>query len=111
MTGVEHALTEAMTPGRWNMLEVDFGEPADMAGLFFGDTSGDSDWIRRWRGEIAELVAFDVPPDGDTRAGVANYLAIRWGFGGYPATSSQRDAANAAGLHYGVVWGSVIIIK
>lgn len=117
MTALEHALTEAVTPepweepDRWKMLEVDFEESADLAGLFFGGTAGDSDWLRGWRGEIAELVAFDVPPDGDTRAGVANYLAVRWGFGGYPATFAQRDAARAAGLNSGIVWGSVIIIK
>ena len=117
ITMIERALTEAVTPGRreepgrWKVLEVDFGEPADMAGLFLGGTAGEPVWVRGWRGEIAELVAFDAPPDGDMRAGVANYLAIRWGLGGYPATFAQRDAAKAAGLHYGVAWGSVLIIK
>ena len=117
VTALERALTEAVVPerwevpGRWKVLAVDFAEPADLAGLFFGGGAGRPGWLRNWRGEIAELAAFDAPPDKDTRAGVANYFAIRWGFGGYPATHTQRDAARAAGLHSGVVWGSVLIIK
>ena len=117
ITMIERALTEAVTPGRWEepgrwkVLEVDFAEPAELSELFFGGAAGRPDWLRNWRGEIAELVAFDAPPDGATRAGVANYFSIRWGFGGYPATSAQRTAAIAAGLNYGIVWGSVLILK
>ena len=117
MTGIERALTEAVVPERWEepeqwkVLAVDFAEPTDLAGLFFGGGAGRPAWLRNWRGEIAELAAFDAPPDGDTRAGVANYFSVRWEFGGYPATHTQQAAARAAGLHSGVVWGSRLIIK
>ena len=118
VTGLERALTEAVVTrwwwevsGQWNVLEIDFGAPADLGWLFFGGTAGRPAWLRNWRGEIAELAAFNAPPDADTRAGVANYFSIRWGFGGYPATSAQRVAAMAAGLDYGIVWGTALIIK
>ena len=46
------------------------------------------------------------------RAGVANYLAIRWGAGARPATPEQRAAAVAAGLrHGGIVWRSALFLK
>jgi len=34
------------------------------------------------------------------------------GFGrGYPATAAQRQAAMDAGLKYGLVWSTVIIVR
>ena len=111
MSASERSLTAQFLPGRWLNAGIDFETPADLPGLFFGGSSGRPEWSRNWRGEIAEIVGFDTPPDADVRAGVANYLAIRWGFGGYPATPEQRQAAIAAGLDCGFVWGTVFIVK
>ena len=112
MTGMERALTDALLPGQWQVIEVDFAQPADLSALFFGGSAGRPAWRRNWRGEIAEAVVFDVPPGGDVRAGVANYLAIRWGAGARPATPEQRAAAVAAGLrHGGIVWRSALFLK
>ena len=38
-------------------------------------------------------------------------FAIRWGFGGCPATSAQQQAAIAAGLNPGNVWATILFIK
>jgi hypothetical protein len=111
MSEAERSLTEQFLPGQWLTVEIDFETPTDLSGLFFGGSAGRPEWSRNWRGEIAEVVGFNTPPDADVRAGVANYLAIRWGFGGHPATPEQRQAAISAGLHYGLVWGSVFILK
>lgn len=111
MSGAERSLTEQFRPGRWLTVEIDFETPEELPGLFFGGSAGRPEWSRNWRGEIAEIVGFDTPPDADVRAGVADYLAVRWGFGGHPATPEQRQAAISAGLHYGLVWGSVFILK
>jgi len=111
MSGAERSLTEQFQPGRWLTVEIDFETPEELPGLFFGGSAGRPEWSRNWRGEIAEIVGFGTPPDADVRAGVANYLAARWGFGGHPATPEQRQAAISAGLHYGLVWGSVFILK
>jgi hypothetical protein len=111
MSASERSLTGQFLPGRWLNAAVDFETPANLSGLFFGGSAGRPVWSRNWRGEVAEIVGFDTPPDADVRAGVANYLAIRWGFGGYPATPEQRQAAVAAGLDCGFVWGTVFIVK
>lgn len=111
MSGAERSLTEQFQPDRWLTVEIDFETPENLARLFFGGSAGRPEWARNWRGEIAEIVGFDAPPDADVRAGVANYLSIRWGFRGHPATPEQRQAAINAGLYYGVVWGSVLILK
>jgi hypothetical protein len=111
MTAAERALTESLTPGQWQIAEVDLDRPASLPEVFFGGSSGRPEWLRNWRGEIAEVVGFSTTPGGDARAGVANYLAARWGFRGHPATPAQREAAVAAGLHYGLVWASVLIVK
>ena len=111
MSGAERSLTEQFLPDQWLTAEIDFETPENLSGLFFGGSAGRPEWARNWRGEIAEIVGFDTPPDADVRAGVANYLSIRWGYGGHPATPEQRQAAINAGLHYGLVWGSVFILK
>ena len=111
MTDAERALTESLTPGQWQVAEIDFDEPASLDGVFFGGSAGRPEWLRNWRGEIAEVVGFSTPPDGDVRAGVANYLAIRWGIGGYPASAEQRQAAIGAGLNCGHVWGTILFFK
>lgn len=111
MSAAERSLTEQFRAGQWLAVGIDFEAPTNLPGLFFGGSAGRPEWSRNWLGEIAEIVGFDTPPDADVRAGVANYLAIRWGFGGHPATPEQRQAAISAGLHYGLVWGSVIILK
>ncbi|MEI7901196.1 MAG: hypothetical protein WCK89_13165 [bacterium] len=111
MSGPERLLTEQFLPDRWLTVGIDFETPADLPGLFFGGSAGRPEWFRNWRGEIAEIVGFDTPPDADVRAGVANYLSLRWGFGGHPATSAQRQAAINAGLHYGNVWSTLLILK
>ena len=51
----------------------------------------------------------DAPETARLR--IANYLALRGRFTGYPATTAQRQAAIAAGLNYGIVWGTIIIVK
>jgi hypothetical protein len=111
MSGAERSLTEQFLPDRWLTVEIDFETPENLPGLFFGGSAGRPEWSRNWRGEIAEIVGFGTPPDAAARAGVANYLSLRWGFGGHPATPGQRQAAIDAGLRYGLVWGSVVIIK
>jgi len=111
MTDAERALTESLTPGQWQVAEIDFDEPASLDGVFFGGSRGRPEWLRNWRGEIAEVVGFSTSPGGDVRAGVANYLAIRWGFGGYPANAEQRQAAINAGLNSGHVWGTILFFK
>jgi hypothetical protein len=111
MSLTERSLTEQFRPGQWLAVGIDFETPANLSGLFFGGSAGRPEWSRNWRGEIAEIVGFNTQPDSDVRAGVANYLAIRWGFGGYPATQAQRQAAAGAGLHYGSVWGTVLFIR
>lgn len=110
-SAVEQSLTDQFIPQQWQLVAVDFGTPAPLAGLFFGGTAGRPAWDRRWRGELAEVVGFSAPPDAELRAGVANYLSIRWGLGSHPATPEQRAAAISAGLRYGLVWGSVLIVK
>jgi len=84
-----------------------------LSSLAFGDTAGRPVWSRLWRGPIAEAVCFGAPPSADVRAGVANYLAARWSFRSplYRATPAQRQAAIDAGLHYGVAWGTVLIVR
>jgi hypothetical protein len=111
MTAAERVLTEGLIPGQWQIAEIDFSGPAPLASLFFGGTAGRPEWQRNWRGEIAEIVCFGTPPNADVRAGVANYLSIRWGVGGHPATPAQRTAAVATGLRYGLVWGTSVILK
>lgn len=111
MTSAERVLTEALTPGWWQISEVDLDQPAPLADLFFGGSAGRPGWLRNWRGEIAEAIGFNTPPGEDVRAGVANYLAIRWGTGGHPATARQRQAAIDAGLDYGCAWGTLFIFK
>lgn len=109
---VEQSLTRQFLPGCWRVVALDFESPAVLAGITFGGSAGRPEWFRNWRGEVAEIVGFDAPPGADLRAGVANYLALRWGFGGYPAASAQRDAAVAAGLrHYGLVWNLVLFLR
>jgi len=111
MTAMEQSVTAQFTPAQWLVAEVDFGAPVPLGELFFGNTAGPSQWERVWQGEIAEIVAFSAPPGADVRAGVANYLAVKGKFYGHPATSAQRQAAIEAGLNYGLVWGTVIIVK
>ena len=111
MTAAERALTESLTPDQWQVAEIDFDEPANLAVVFFGGSAGRPEWLRNWRGEIAEAVGFSTSPDGDVRAGVANYLSIRWGFGGHPANAQQRQAAINAGLNSGHVWGTILFFK
>ena len=108
----ELALTRQFVPQRWQVVAVDFGSPASLPEIFFGGTAGRPVWDRGWRGEIAEIVGFDTPPDADVRAGVANYLSIRWGLAPrHPASPAQRQAAIDAGLAYGLVWGSVLLLR
>jgi len=111
MTAAERALTVSLTPGQWQVAEVDFDLPAGLPEVFFGGSAGRPEWLRNWRGEIAEVVAFNTTPDEDARAGVANYLAVRWGIGGYPANARQRQAAIDAGLNYGSTWGTLLFFK
>jgi len=111
MTPLEQSLTTQFVPAQWFVAEIDFECPVPLGSLAFGDTAGRPLWMRGWQGEIAEAVCFGVPPCGDVRAGVANYLAVRWGFHGYRATHAQRQAAIGAGLNYGLVWGTVIIVR
>jgi len=110
-SSVEQSLTRQFIPQQWQLVAVDFETPAHLSGMVFGGTAGRPVWNRGWRGEIAEIVGFDMPPDADIRAGVANYLAIRWGLGPNPASPGQRQAAINAGLDYGLVWGSVFFLK
>lgn len=111
MSVVERSLTEQFQPDRWLVVGIDFDAPTNLPSLYFGGSSGRPEWSRNWKGEIAEIVGFNTLPSADLRAGVANYLAIRWGFGGHPATPEQRQAAIDAGLSYGTVWGTVLIIR
>jgi len=111
MTAQEASLTSQFTPAQWIVAEVDFGEPVPLGSLRFGDTAGRPLWGRVWQGEIAEVVCFGASPDADVRAGVANYLSVRGNFHGHPATYAQKKAAIEAGLKYGLVWGTVIIVK
>lgn len=107
----ELSLTRQFIPQQWQVVAVDFESPADLTEMFFGGTAGRPAWNRGWRGEIAEIVGFNTPPDADVRAGVANYLSIRWGLALHPASPEQRRAAIDAGLSYGLVWGSVLLLK
>ena len=108
----ELSLTRQFIPQQWQVVAVDFESPADLTEMFFGGTAGRPAWNRGWRGEIAEIVGFNTPPDADVRAGVANYLSIRWGLAPrYPASPEQRQAAIDAGLSYGLVWGSVLFLR
>jgi hypothetical protein len=103
-TAAERSLTERFLPGPWQVVEADFGAAVNLARLSFGGSSGHPGWLRNWRGEIAEIVCFGAPPDGNVRAGVAHYLALRWGIAGVPpAAPAQREAAVSAGLHYGLL--------
>jgi hypothetical protein len=113
MTAAEEALTAQFRPGEWMAAEIDFADPVPLGSLAFGDTAGLGEWGRRWPGEIAEGVCFGAPPSADVRAGVANYLAVRWKFAGgqYRATAAQRQAAMGAGLNYGLAWGTFIIVR
>jgi hypothetical protein len=111
-TAAERALTERFLPGPWQVVEADFSAAASLRRLFFGGSAGRPAWLRNWRGEIAEIVCFGAPPGGDARAGVAHYLSLRWGIAGVPpATPAQREAAVSAGLHYGLAWGTAVILK
>jgi len=107
----ELSLTRQFIPQQWQVVAVDLESPADLTEMFFGGTAGRPAWNRGWRGEIAEIVGFNTPPDADVRAGVANYLSIRWGLAPHPASPEQRRAAIDAGLSYGLVWGSVLLLK
>jgi len=108
----EQSLTRQFVPRQWQVVAVDFESPADLTEMFFGGTAGRPAWNRGWRGEIAEVVGFNTPPDADVRAGVANYLSIRWGLAPrHPASPEQRRAATDAGLSYGLVWGSALFLK
>jgi len=110
--GAGEALAGLFVPDAWRVFAVDFEEEADLGSLFFGGSAGRPEWRREWRGEIAEVVCFDAPPDADVRAGVAHCLALRWGAKGVPpATDAQRRAAAAAGLHAGGVWGTLVILR
>jgi len=113
MSAVERQLAGQFAAGTWQVVAVDFPEPVPLDTLHFGNSAGRAAWQREWRGGIKEVVCFDTPPNEDIRAGTANYLAVRWKFAGYPyrATPAQRRAAIVAGLDYGVVWGTVIIVK
>ena len=111
MTAQERSLTAQFVPAQWLVAEVDFDAPVPLGSLFFGDTAGRPLWERGWQGGIAGIVCFDAPPDADVRAGVANYLSLRGEFRGYPATYAQKKAAIAAGLNYGLVWGTLIIVR
>lgn len=108
---VEQSLTQQFVPEQWQIVAVDFDAPVYLAGMTFGGSAGRPEWCRNWRGEISEIVGFDRLPDADIRAGVANYLAIRWSLASYPASPGQRLAAINAGLDYGLVWGSVLFFK
>jgi len=108
---VEQSLTRQFVPQQWQLIAVDFGTPTNLSGMVFGGTAGRPGWNRSWQGEIAEIVGFNTLPDTDLRAGVANYLSIRWGLDPYPASPGQRQAAINAGLDYGLVWGSVLFLK
>ena len=111
-TPAEQSLTLQFIPLQWQLVAVDFGSPANLPEMFFGGTAGRPVWNRCWQGELAEVVGFNTPPDAELRAGVANYLAIRWGLGPHPASPSQRRAAIEAGLeHYGLVWGSLFLLR
>lgn len=108
----EQSLTLQFIPLQWQLVAVDFGSPANLSEMFFGGTAGRPVWNRCWQGELAEVVGFNTPPGAELRAGVANYLAIRWGLGPHPASPSQRQAAIEAGLeHYGLVWGSLFLLR
>ena len=111
MTAMEQSLTAQFVPAQWLVAEVDFTAPVPLGALLFGDTAGRPLWGRGWQGEIAEIVCFDAPPGADVRAGVANYLAVKGKFYGYRATPAQRQAAIAAGLNYGLAWGTLIIVR
>jgi hypothetical protein len=113
MSAMEQSLTGQFEPGRWQVIAVDFPDPVPLDALHFGNSAGRPAWQREWRGAIKEVVCFSTPPCENIRAGTANYLAVRWGFAGYPytATPAQRQAAIEAGLNYGVAWGTVIIVK
>ncbi len=108
---IERAPTENQRPGPGAGAGQSFGVNTPRPPGVFGGSAGRPDWRRNWRGEIAEVIGFNAPPDPDVRAGVANYLAIRWGFGGHPATTEQRQAAVAAGLRYGRTWGTALIFR
>jgi hypothetical protein len=112
MTASERALTERFVPGQWQATGVDLDRLVPLEALFFGGSAGRPEWRRNWRGEIAEIVCFDAPPGGDLAAGVAHYLALRWGIAGVPpATPAQRAAAVNAGLRRGLAWSSLFFIK
>jgi len=110
-SAAEESLTRQFVPGRWQLVTVDFETPANLTEMFFGGTAGRPVWNRGWQGEIAEIVGFDTPPDADIRAGVANYLSIRWGLASSPASPAQRQAAIDAGLDYGLAWGSMLFLR
>ena len=112
MTTAELSLAGQFAPGKWQVAAVDLGAPSPAGGLFFGGSAGRPEWRRNWRGEIAEVVCFNAPPDADVRAGVAHYLALRWGVKGVPpATAAQRKAALEAGLRSGFAWSTLVILK
>ena len=111
MTGMEASLTTQFAPGQWRVIALDFGGPLPLDALHFGDSAGRAEWQRAWGGAIAEAVCLDAPPGADILAGTANYLSLRWKFGGHPATPAQRKAAIAAGLNYGVDWATIISIR
>jgi hypothetical protein len=112
LTGQFFSDTGQFTTG-WVVVEITFGAPVPLDALHFGNTAGRAAWQRGWGGPVREVVCFNTPPCGDVRAGVGNYLAVRWGFAGYPytATLAQRQAAVDAGLNYGVAWGTLILVR
>jgi len=113
MSATEQSLADQFEPGTWRVVALDLPDPVPLDALHFGNSAGRAAWQRGWRGAIKEVVCFSAPPNGDIRAGTANYLAVRWRFAGWPytATPAQRQAAIDAGLNYGVVWATVIIVK
>jgi hypothetical protein len=118
MTAAEQALTGQFISGtggfisdRWLVIAIDLESPVPLDELHFGDTAGRAAWQRVWQGGIGGVVCFDAPPDEDVRSGVAAFLALRGGFGGYKATPAQRQAAIGAGLNYGIDWATVIIVR
>ena len=113
MSATEQSLADQFDPGQWRVVALDLPGPVPLDALHFGNSAGRAAWQREWRGGIKEVVCFSAPPNEDIRAGTANYLAVRWRFAGWPytATPAQRQTAIDAGLNYGVVWATVIIVR
>ena len=99
--------------GQWRVAEIAFDAPVPLHALHFGNSAGLAEWQRHWRGAIKGVVCFGAPPGTDVRAGVANFLALRGGFPGFPykATPAQRQAAIDAGLNHGLAWSTIITVR